>query len=589
MRNEALLQANLHALRRKSPDYADVLSSVDERSDYVFEKEGSKITCRDQNGNWVCGPDDPQEEAQAEAARLTADGPVLHIVLRPCPGYLSLAIQSVIASRRCESVLLLAEDRLDLLKAVFARIDWTSMLGSRSVVLLLGDPHVTLAAFFEQHPAVSLLPISLVVPPDMAGDPGVQALGNKLVSFSENTQRLMEAKLGATVALISRRRERREPPRVLLTVPEIGYLAGPIADGFRACGAGVELQPEGPRNSRGVQAHDWLTEIPRFAPDLVLWMNRPELSRLGAEALRSVGAANVHWSVDSPRRMLLTPAELELVDVHLCFDANYLGDHGHPGPRISSQLSLGAGIEPLPGCRPSDAAWPERLGPDVTFVGSLGETRVLELRELLRRLDPDQLAVLDEIAHAEGDPAALFQQRTGRPYQGGPCLYVDEARSTRRRLEVLSALPRASLKIFGGTEWVQGGRHLAPCYGGHAVPYGFDLSSFYYHSKINVNVFHEQCIDSTNSRVYDVLAAGGFLLTEYRPRIAEEFEIGRHLVTFSTPAEAREKVEYYFAHPSEREAIAREGQRHVLAHHTFRTRCQRILELARPDLLTARA
>jgi hypothetical protein len=290
-----------------------------------------------------------------------------------------------------------------------------------------------------------------------------------------------------------------------------------------------------------------------------------------AQAQRDLGIRSVHWSVDSPRRMRIEPEELARVDVHVCFDAHYLGEGG-------SQLSLGAGLEALPGCRPGER-WPERSGPAISFVGSLGASRVVELRSLLERLDPEQLGFLEELWRSEGDPGAAFEERFGRAYAGAPCLYVDELRSTRRRIEVLSALDPGKLRVFGGADWGRAGGALGGCYAGRAVPYGYDLASLYYHSQVNVNVFHHQCLDSTNSRVYDVLAAGGFLLTEYRPCLDREFEIGRHLVTFTSPTEAREKAEYYLAHPELRDAIARQGQAHVLEHHTFAKRCARILEL----------
>jgi spore maturation protein CgeB len=198
----------------------------------------------------------------------------------------------------------------------------------------------------------------------------------------------------------------------------------------------------------------------------------------------------------------------------------------------------------------------------------------------LRSRGPALLAYLEELAVTPLDPAQPFQEKAGTPYEGAPCIYVDEARSARRRIEVLSALPASALKIFGGADWARAGGAVARAYAGRAVPYGYDLSSLYYHSKINVNVFHEQCVDSTNSRVYDVLAAGGFLLTEYRPCLEREFEIGRHIAAFETAAEARGKVEYYLAHADEREAMAREGQTHVLGEHTFGRQCQSLLSVA---------
>jgi hypothetical protein len=301
------------------------------------------------------------------------------------------------------------------------------------------------------------------------------------------------------------------------------------------------------------------------------------------KAAHQAKAARIVWSVDSPRRVGLTTADWEGVDVHTCFDAAYL----ERSVSVRAQLSVGAGIGWLPGCSPEDDPWPRRRGPDVSFVGSLGELRVRELADTLKREDPDRLALLDRLAREGGDPAVAFQAATGVPYRRAPCAYVDERRTMERRSVVLAALPRASLRIFGDAEWLTAGP-LGECYAGHNVSYGLGLSSLYFHSKININVFHEQCTDSTNSRVYDVLAAGGFLLTEERPCLAREFQEGRHFATFSSATEAREKVQYYLAHEEEREEMAREGQRHVLAHHTFTHRCEELLKLVRP-LIGAKA
>jgi hypothetical protein len=584
MEDEPLLETNMRLLRRKTPEYADVMSAIADGGrlgTYLLDRVGQTITCRDSDGNWVHGPEDPWEAARKEAAALVTDEPALYLLVRPGLGYLPLAILEALSRRAEESLIVMVEDRLELARAALARVDWAPLLQSSCTVMLFGRPQAATEGFFSRYPAVSLLPINLVVPPNMETDSEVAALAQRLVAFAERTERALETQIGRTAELVARRRASRAPLRVLLTVPEIGYLAEPIADGFRACGCAVELQGEDMRTSRGLRAHEWLGQIGKFAPDLVLWMNRPELTALASEALRSARVANVHWSVDSPRRMRLSAAELSKVDVHLCFDATYLAAPRDSNGRVARQLSLGAGLEPIPACRP-DAVWPERLGPVISFVGSLGEIRVAELREILRRLYPEWLALLDDLANSPADPAEIFERKTGVPYEGAPCLYVDEVRSTRRRLEVLSTLGTPGLRIYGGIEWAQAPRGLARCYDGRAVSYGFELASLYFHSLINVNVFHHQCVDSTNSRIYDVLACGGFLLTEYRPCLEREFDLGRHLVTFSTPEEAREKAEYYLSHPGEREAIARDGQRHVLVRHSFVHRCRRILELTAP-------
>jgi spore maturation protein CgeB len=88
-------------------------------------------------------------------------------------------------------------------------------------------------------------------------------------------------------------------------------------------------------------------------------------------------------------------------------------------------------------------------------------------------------------------------------------------------------------------------------------------------------------MDSPTVRVYDVLACGGFLLTEYRPSLEEEFAVGRDLETFRTPEELRDKIEYYIEHDSQRRRIAQSGQRTVLENYTYVQRGREFLKRVR--------
>ena len=64
-----------------------------------------------------------------------------------------------------------------------------------------------------------------------------------------------------------------------------------------------------------------------------------------------------------------------------------------------------------------------------------------------------------------------------------------------------------------------------------------------------------QCVQAPNPRVYDVLACGGFLLTDYNPGLEDEFEIGHDLVVFRNRQELKDQVHYFLSHPEEREEI----------------------------------
>ncbi|BAU11440.1 hypothetical protein LEP3755_19340 [Leptolyngbya sp. NIES-3755] len=76
-------------------------------------------------------------------------------------------------------------------------------------------------------------------------------------------------------------------------------------------------------------------------------------------------------------------------------------------------------------------------------------------------------------------------------------------------------------------------------------------------------VFNCSLNGDLNRRVYEVLMAGGFLLTD---RLAAEsgltqmFQEGVHLECYGSEQELLEKVQYYLAHPDRAAQIARQGQ-----------------------------
>ena len=581
-----VLERNLAALRKRYPDFADMLTAVPSGSGYSFEKKGDYVLCRDADGNWLHGPEDPVAAASCEAERLVGKAPGLYVLPRPGLGYDALVLDETIEAGSPGSVLLVVEDRLDLFKAALELTDCTRLFRSPFTVLLLGKPDIVVQAYLERHPTLSLLPITLVTGSGQLDPTECERLRHALEALGTQSTLTAEEELASADVRLSARRDRSGELRVLLSSDDLGYLAGAIADGFRACGCLVELHSGERAVPRDIRAHQRFWKMLRFAPDLLLWANHPELSPFATEAWRAFGVANVLWTMDSPRRLNLGRRVLETIDVHACFDPEYLPAYGPLGARRSDQLSLAAGIRPLRGCAQSDSKWPERRGPDVAFVGSLGDSRVGDLRTSIWADQPEYASFLDELAKHPGDPAMTFEEQTGHAYAGMPCFYVDEVRSSIRRIEILSKIPKSALRIFGGIDWIGEGSSFGPCYAG-AVHYGSDLADIYYHARINVNVFHAQCLDSTNSRVYDVLAAGGFLLTEDRPVLHREFEVGRHLVTFASPEEVADKVAYYLDHPVERESIAREGQRHVLEHHTFVKRCARLIDLAQPFMARA--
>ena len=83
--------------------------------------------------------------------------------------------------------------------------------------------------------------------------------------------------------------------------------------------------------------------------------------------------------------------------------------------------------------------------------------------------------------------------------------------------------------------------------------------------------------DIVTMRVFDVLACGGFLVTQDSPQLRSLFTPGEHLLAVNTPQEMHDAVAWALAHPQQAQGIALAGQAHVLAHHTLSHRLDEML------------
>lgn len=95
-------------------------------------------------------------------------------------------------------------------------------------------------------------------------------------------------------------------------------------------------------------------------------------------------------------------------------------------------------------------------------------------------------------------------------------------------------------------------------------------------SKINLNHTIKPIQSGLSQRIWDVLACGGFLLSDYQSEIPDFLEIGTDLDCYETINELKEKVSFYLAHDEIRQDIARHGYHTVKKNHTY---LQRVISM----------
>jgi glycosyltransferase involved in cell wall biosynthesis len=87
--------------------------------------------------------------------------------------------------------------------------------------------------------------------------------------------------------------------------------------------------------------------------------------------------------------------------------------------------------------------------------------------------------------------------------------------------------------------------------------------------------------DETTTRTYEIPAAGGFMLHQRSAELMELFEEGKEVAAFGSVQELAEKIDYYLAHPEEREAIAAAGHRRCVPAYSYDVRMSCILDYYR--------
>lgn len=146
------------------------------------------------------------------------------------------------------------------------------------------------------------------------------------------------------------------------------------------------------------------------------------------------------------------------------------------------------------------------------------------------------------------------------------------------RQQTLAALPQRALHVFGNPEW-KGCLPRAHLHGGCA--YGAQTARIYASCAINLNITNLQMPTAVNQRLFDVPAAGGFLLTDAQAEVPHYFAPDKEVVCFASPEELRDKAAYYGARPAARAAVVQAARRRTLAEHTYRHRMEALVATMR--------
>jgi len=101
-------------------------------------------------------------------------------------------------------------------------------------------------------------------------------------------------------------------------------------------------------------------------------------------------------------------------------------------------------------------------------------------------------------------------------------------------------------------------------------------------ARINLGIMHgpregASSGDLTTSRTYQIPASGGFMLHQRNPEVLDLYREVEEIACFESVEELAGKIDYYLAHPAEREKVARAGHLRCVPAYSYDNRMARIL------------
>ncbi len=230
------------------------------------------------------------------------------------------------------------------------------------------------------------------------------------------------------------------------------------------------------------------------------------------------------------------------------------------------------------------------LFPGGVFVGST--SRPNELLEEVARTTPGFSADLEDLwkiyrrdfTRSPQDLAWLhLGEKTGRrlglKQTESLCrLWVHAAvrmLGERKRQEIVSQVIGPGGGVFGNRKWKE---VVAAFYRGK-IAYGSELRKVYNQTFFVLDIRPSQARTGLTQRVFDATACGRPVLAESSPELETLFEPGDELLCFNTPEHASEMKELLLADAGQALRRAKNARKRILAHHTYRNRAMKILEL----------
>lgn len=339
--------------------------------------------------------------------------------------------------------------------------------------------------------------------------------------------------------------------------------------------------------------------IKKNDPDFVFSFNfLPVVSKV----CNKEGVIYVSWVYDNPENLLYSYQVINKCNIVLMFDSKEYEIFRNGRIDTVEYLPLAASTRRLDALVPTDEI-KRKFETDISFVGSLYTERKQYYEEIAPKLNPYSLGYIDGMIRLQLQidgmnfieeclPKEVVEdiQRASNLYP-----YPDSAETLEwlfanyiinrqatilERKELLTMIgERFGVRLYtygkNSSFNPKGVENMGPADYFEDMPYIFKLS------KINLNITLRSIRHAIPLRCFDILGAGGFLLSNYQVDLARHFVPDEDFVYYEDRKNLIDKIDYYLRNDAERVAIAENAHRKIQQEHTFDVRIRQILEFVK--------
>jgi spore maturation protein CgeB len=323
--------------------------------------------------------------------------------------------------------------------------------------------------------------------------------------------------------------------------------------------------------------------IDSFKPNIVFSLNYfPYVSAL----CEKNNVKYISWAFDNPLLYLYSETAKNKCNYLFMFDKSQYEEFKSYGFEHVYYLPLSANVERLDKIKLTDADM-RKYSSEVSFVGKLYDDNPYNK---IKKVPGYMKGYVDALVEAQlniisynfiedsltDEFVDIFKQTTdytigesnniayrkliAQKYINRKCTEIERKRTFGNVSEY------CNLTIFGNNDLSSLPKALKK----PEVDYLLDMPKVFKLSKINLNVTLKSIIHGIPMRVFDIMGAGGFVITNYQSGIEDWFEIGKELAVYYDLDDLKEKILYYLENEEERRNIAFNGYMKVCKEHSMK-------------------